>query len=162
MTDVAQDILRTLHVLAVIYWLGLDPVVLYLGFGVRDRSAPLSIRQERLRIMKAVDRFVGVAFLVALSTGLLLLWTLDFAPLRMGWFRLKLGLVALIVIAGVLLVRVGTMGLLERSLAASSAGSPEAASIEAEAWRRRISSRAYVLMIYALGVVVLALSILRT
>jgi uncharacterized membrane protein len=162
MIEAVRDVLRILHVVAVVYWLGADVVVFYLGFGVRDRSTPVPIRYERLRIMKVMDRFVGVAFLAVLGTGLLLLWTLDFTPLRAEWFRLKLGLAALIVVAGVLLVRGGTISLLARSLAATAAGSPEAASLEDEAWRRRTSSRAYVLMIYTLGIVVLAISILRT
>ncbi len=162
MPEAVQDILRILHVLAVVYWLGADADVFYLGFGVRDRSAPVLIRQERLRIMKVIDRFVGLAFLTAYGTGLLLLWVLDFAPVKMGWFRLKLALAALILLTGVLLARVGAMGALARVLAALAVGSPEAAPLEDEAWRRRITSRAYVLVIYTLGIIALAISLIRT
>jgi uncharacterized membrane protein len=162
MMEVARDVLRVLHVLAVVYWLGADAVVFYLGFGARDRSAPVAIRQERLRIMRIVDRNVAVAFRAAYVTGLLLLLFLDFAPLQAPWFQVKLVLALLILVAGLLLVRVGALGSLAAALAAMAAGDSWAPSLEEEAWRRRIPSRLYVLAIYALGIAALALAVVMS
>lgn len=148
-----------MHVLSVVYWLGADLVVFYLGFGARDRSAPVEIRKERLRIMRVVDRFVVICFKTAYVTGLLLLLFLDMRPLGAGWFQVKLAAAALILVAGVLLARVGAIGSLRVALDAAEAGSPQSEALEAEAWRRRIPSRAYVLVIYALGILALGLSI---
>jgi len=153
--------LRITHVIAVVYWLGADLVVFYLGFGARDRRALVLIRQERLRIMAVVDRFVVIAFKTTYNSGLLLLLFLDMAPLQAGWFRVKLVLAALILIAGWLLGSVGAMGKLRAALAAVSEGDPKAESLEAEAWRLRIPSRAYVLAIYGMGLAALALSVTR-
>jgi uncharacterized membrane protein len=122
--------LRVIHVVAVVYWLGADLVVFYLGFGARDRTALVPIRQERLRIMKVVDRFVVIAFKTTYISGLLLLLFLDMAPLQSGWFRVKLVLATLILVAGWLLGRVGAMGKLKAALAAVSAGDPTADSLE--------------------------------
>jgi len=147
------------HVFAVVYWLGADLVVFYLGFGARDRTAPVAIRQERLRIMSVVDRFVVVAFKTAYVTGLLLLLFLDMEPLGARWFQVKLVLAGLILVVAVLLARVGAIGSLKAALAAVSAGAPRADALEAEAWRRRIPSRIYVLAIYAMGLGALALAV---
>jgi uncharacterized membrane protein len=160
MMELLRDALRVVHVLAVVYWLGADAVVFYLGFGARDRSAPVAIRQERLRIMRVVDRYVVIAFRTVYVTGLLMLLLLDFGPVQAGWFQVKLVLTVLIFLAGLQLARVGALGSLGAALAAGAAGDPRAGALEEEAWRRRIPSRAYVLVIYALGIAVLALAIM--
>ncbi len=108
-----------MHVFGVVYWLGADLVVFYLGFGARDRTAPL----------------------------------------HAVWFQVKLALAALIFVAGLLLVRVGAVGSLKRALAAAAVGDAQTDALEADAWRRRIPSRAYVLAIYGMALTVLALAV---
>lgn len=156
-----RGIVLIAHVLSIVYWLGADAVVFALGFAVRDRNAPLAIRQERLRIMGAVDRRVFQCFLASYLTGLILLALDGFRPLAEPWFRVKIAFAALIVGCAVLLFRVGTMGLLRRALVAQAAGDPVAAELEALAWKNRHYSRGVVLAIYALAIGALTLAVLR-
>ncbi len=157
--ETVRALLRIVHVFGVVYWLGADLVVFYLGFGARDRTAPVLIREERLRIMAVVDRCVVIAFKTTYISGLLLLLFLDMAPLQAVWFQVKLALAALIFVAGLLLVRVGAVGSLKRALAAAAVGDAQTDALEADAWRRRIPSRAYVLAIYGMALTVLALAV---
>lgn len=151
------DVLVVVHLLFIIVWLGTDLAVFGLSFSALNRSLPIAIRIDRVKVAQTIDRYVLIAFLLTTPVGLALAWARDLAVFDSPRLTAKLALMAVIFLLAVLILTgaAGTTQLLERIAAASAT---ERDGLEAEL-RRRVITMAYpVLAIYALMIVMIAIS----
>jgi hypothetical protein len=151
------DVLVVVHLLFIIVWLGTDLAVFGLSFSALNRSLPIAIRIDRVKVAQTIDRYVLIAFLSTTPVGLALAWARDLAVFDSPRLTAKLALMAVIFLLAVLILTgaAGTTQLLERIAAASAT---ERDGLEAEL-RRRVITMAYpVLAIYALMIVMIAIS----
>jgi len=111
-------ILKTIHVLLIVVWLGVDLAVFTLSFGSLDRTQPIAVRLDRARMAERFDFWVLKAFLLTTPLGLLLLRFRGYDLFATSWLSLKVAMMGVIFIIAVGVIAVagagGTTAALER------------------------------------------------
>ena len=149
--DLVADLLVLVHVLLVVFWLGIDVVVFGLSMSLLNRATPIALRIDRAEVAQRIDAWVLRSFLLTVPLGLVIARLRGLDVFATPALALKIALMAVMFMLAVAMITgaSGTTAALKRI----AERPPDMETLEAEL-RLRVVLMAYpVQAVYLLVVV---------